>query len=83
MVENAIELVEAVDRGKEFIAIAKMVLPDLRRGVAVRFEQFGDGRSLSCSPCLAAGMPTFNRPVRNGVCPVIKAARPAVQDCWA
>ena len=30
----------------------------------------------------AAGRPTFNSPVRIGLCPVMNAARPAVQDCW-
>src|ERR1700758_2318473 len=40
MVEDAVELVEAVNRWKEFVAIAKMVLTDLCRGVAVRLEQF-------------------------------------------
>jgi hypothetical protein len=30
-------------------------------------------------PCLAPGMPTVVRPVRNGICPVMNAARPAVQ----
>ena len=35
MVEDAVELVEAMHRGKEFIAVAKMVLADLRRGIAV------------------------------------------------
>src|SRR6478735_7010522 len=29
-----------------------------------------------------AGRPTFNSPVRIGLCPVMNAARPAVQDCW-
>ena len=29
----------------------------------------------------AAGIPTLERPVRKTLCPVIKAARPAVHDC--
>ena len=38
--------------------------------------------SLSDNPSLAPGSPTFSRPVRIGLCPVMNAARPAVQDCW-
>ena len=38
--------------------------------------------SFSDSPSFAAGSPTFNSPVRIGLCPVMNAARPAVQDCW-
>ena len=32
-------------------------------------------------PTSAPGMPTLDRPVRNTLWPVMKAARPAVQDC--
>ena len=39
------------------------------------------GVGLSPTILPAAGKPTFKRPVRNGVCPVMNAARPAVQDC--
>ena len=46
MVEDAVELVEAMHRRQEFIAVAEMVLADLRRGVAVRLEEFGDRRVL-------------------------------------
>ncbi len=46
MVKDAIEFVEAMHRGKILVAIAKMVLADLRRRVAVRLEQFGDRRVL-------------------------------------
>ena len=37
--------------------------------------------SSGCSPTSAPGMPTLDRPVRNTLWPVMKAARPAVQDC--
>ena len=33
-------------------------------------------------PKSAPGRPTLVRPVRSGFCPVMKAARPAVQLCW-
>ncbi len=38
--------------------------------------------SFADSPSFAPGRPTFNSPVRSGDCPVMNAARPAVQDCW-
>ena len=75
------ELVEAVDRGQVFVAIPQMVLADLRRRVAEWLEDSAIVGSESCKPCFAAGRPTFSNPVRNGVCPVMNAARPAVQDC--
>src|SRR5260370_28519296 len=42
MVEDAVELVEAMHRGKVLITVAKMILADLRRSVAVRLKQLGD-----------------------------------------
>ncbi len=44
VIEVAEELVEAMDGGQELVAIAKMVLAELAAGVALRLEQFGDGR---------------------------------------
>ena len=44
VVQDAVELVEAVDGGQIFVAVAQMVLADLRRRIAKRFEQLGDGR---------------------------------------
>ena len=38
--------------------------------------------SFSDSPSGAPGRPTFSSPVRIGDWPVMKAARPAVHDCW-
>ena len=37
--------------------------------------------SLSFMPIGAAGMPTFERPVRATLWPVMNDERPAVQDC--
>jgi hypothetical protein len=37
--------------------------------------------SIRCLPIGAAGMPTFDRPVRNTLCPVMNDDRPAVQLC--
>lgn len=39
--------------------------------------------SCACMPSCAPGSPTFDRPVRNGLWPVMNAERPAVQDCSA
>jgi hypothetical protein len=44
MIEDAIKLVEAVNRRQEFIAVSQMVLANLRRGVTVWFEKFGNRR---------------------------------------
>ena len=46
VVEVAVELVEAVDRGEELVAIAQVVLAELAGGVALRLEQLGDRRVL-------------------------------------
>ena len=39
--------------------------------------------SSGCNPTSAPGIPTFVSPVRIGDCPVMNAARPAVQLCCA
>ena len=44
VVEDPVELVEAVHRGQVFVAIAQVVLADLRRRVAQWLEDFGDRR---------------------------------------
>ena len=44
VVEDPVELVEAVDGGQVFVAIAQVVLADLRRRVAQRLEDVGDRR---------------------------------------
>ncbi len=38
--------------------------------------------SSACNPIVAPGRPTLVSPVRMGDCPVMNAARPAVQLCW-
>ena len=42
MIENAVELVEAMHGGQIFVAVTEMVLADLRGNVAMRLEQLGD-----------------------------------------
>jgi len=59
-----------------------MVLAELSGRIALWLEQIRNGRVFSDSPSFAPGRPTFRRPVRNGLWPVMNAARPAVQDCW-
>ena len=82
VIEVAEELVEAVHGRQKFVAVAEMVLAELAGRVALRLEQLGNRRILLRQPLLRAGSPTFSSPVRNGLCPVMNAARPAVQDCW-
>jgi hypothetical protein len=72
-----------VSRGQEFVAVTEMVLADLRGCVALHLEQLRNGRILVLRPCLAPGKPTFSSPVRRGDCPVMNAARPAVQEFCA
>jgi hypothetical protein len=59
MVEIAEEFVEAVHCGQKLVAVAEMVLTDLRGGVAMRLEQLGDGRVLVLQPLLRAGQTYF------------------------
>ena len=55
VVEDAVELVEAVDRRQVFVAVAEMVLADLRRRVAKRLEEFGDRRVRILQALLGGG----------------------------
>ena len=55
VVEVAEELVEAVDRRQELVAVAEVVLAELAGGVALRLEQFGERRVLLGQPFLGAG----------------------------
>ena len=55
VIEDAIELVEAVDRRQVFVAVAEMVLADLRRRVAKRLEELGDRRVLVLQALLGGG----------------------------
>ena len=46
VIEASKELVEAVRRRQEFVAVAEVVLAELASDVALRFEHFGNGRIL-------------------------------------
>src|SRR6476660_1290971 len=76
VVEVAEELVEAVNRRQKLIAVAKMVLAELSCHVALRLEQVGEGGILFRQTLLCGRQADFNRPVRNGLWPVMNAARP-------
>ena len=54
VVEIAEELVEAVDRRQELVAVAEMVLAELAGRVALRLEQFGEVGSSARQPFLGA-----------------------------
>ena len=83
VVEVAEELVKAVHGGQELVAVAEVVLAELAGHVAERLQEVGDGRDpRPAGPRVLPGSPTFSSPVRIGLWPVMKAARPAVQDCW-
>ena len=47
VIKVAEELVEAVHRGQEFVAVAEMVLAELPGRIALRLQQLGNGRILS------------------------------------
>src|SRR5262249_42538414 len=55
MVEIAVELIEAVHRGKELVSVAKMVLAELPGRVAERLEQRGDRWVFLLQPQCGAG----------------------------
>src|SRR5262249_40354274 len=54
VVEIAEELVEAMHRRQELVAVAEMVLAELPGGIALRLEQLRDGRVLVGEPFLRA-----------------------------
>ncbi|MNZ95643.1 hypothetical protein D3C78_1148070 [compost metagenome] len=95
VVEVAEELVETVHRRQVLVAVAEMVLAELAGGVALGLQHFGEGHGLRLEaqratrvtvcgfrPSGPPGRPTVVMPERIGSCPVMKAARPAVQLGW-
>jgi hypothetical protein len=61
VIEVAEELVEAVHRGQEFVAVPEMVLAELPADIALRLEQFGNRRVLVRKPFLGAGKADFQQ----------------------
>ena len=66
VVEVAVELIEATHRRQEFVAVAEMVLAELRRGVAQRLEQLGDRGVLVLNALLRAGHADLEQPGAEG-----------------
>ena len=62
VVEVAEELVEAVHRRQELVAVAEMVLAELAGGVALRLQQLGERRVLVGEPFLGAGQADLEQP---------------------
>lgn len=59
MVQVAVELIEAVRGGQEFVFVAQMVLTELAGHVAVGFEDLGNGGVLGAQPEVGAGHADF------------------------
>ena len=83
VVEVAVELVEAVDRGQELVAVAQVVLAELAGRVAVRLEQLGDRGVLLLKAQRRARQADLGQAGAQPCCPVMNDARPAVQLCSA
>ena len=83
VIEIAIPLVEAMDSGQELIAVAQVVLAELGGRIALRFQTPRPASGLpSGYQSVEPGMPMVVSPVLRGICPVMNAARPAVQLAW-
>jgi len=64
------ELVEAMHRRQVLVEVAQVILAELTGGVALRLQRRGKRHRL---------IRNVVRPVRSGISPVMKLARPAVQ----
>ena len=83
VVEVAKPFVKPMHGGQELVAVALMVLAELRGGVALRLEHLGErGVGSFESRAGEPGMPMVVMPVRMGNWPMRNAARPAVQLGW-
>ena len=60
VVEVAEELVEAVHRRQELVAVAEVVLAELARGVSLRLRPVAIVGSSACNPSAAPGSPTLS-----------------------
>ena len=59
VIENAIELIEAMDGGQVFVQIAKVVFSKLCGGITHRFEHFRDCRVFCIQPLISAWQTDF------------------------
>jgi hypothetical protein len=81
VVEVAEEDVEAVIGRQVLVAITEVVLAELPVAYPWSLSRPAMVGSSTCMPSFAPGSPTLERPVRKTLCPMMKLARPAVQDC--
>ena len=61
MIKVAVELIEAVGAGQEFILVAQVILAELSGRIALGFQQFGDGWILFTEAQIGAGHPYFTQ----------------------
>src|SRR5277367_295866 len=59
MIEVPEELIEAMRRRQELVAIAKMIFAELPADITLRFEHFSDRRVLRMQAEFSAGQPNF------------------------
>ena len=61
VIEVAKEFIEAVNGWQELVPVAEMVLAELAGGIALRFQELGDGRILARQPLLGGGQADFQQ----------------------
>jgi hypothetical protein len=83
MVKISEELIEAMVRRQELVAVAQVVLVELPGGVAERLQHLGDRRVFLLDPDGRAREADLREAGAVGALPPrMNAARPAVQLCW-
>ena len=82
VVEVAEELVEAVDRRDELVAVAEVVLAELPGRIALRLEQVGDRRVLGGEPLGGAREADLQQTGADRRLAGDERRAPAVQLCW-
>jgi hypothetical protein len=83
VIERAVELVEAVDGRQVLIAVAKVVLPELGGGVALRLEQLRDGHVAVLQALRSAGHADLGVAGAEAALTSDERRAPAVQLCSA
>jgi hypothetical protein len=79
VIQVAEELIEAMHRRQMLVAVSEVILAKLPGGIALDFSTSASVTVCGCKPCGLPTEPTVVSPERIGNCPVMKAARPAVQ----
>ena len=80
VIQVAVEFVEAVNRRQVLISVTEMALAEMAAAVAGLPHHLGRMEGLTFRPSSSPGDPTVVMPERIGYWPVMKAARPAVQE---